>query len=251
MLEIIIISIIQGITEFIPVSSSSHLIIVSKLFNYSSSILLDVSVHIGSFIAVIIYFRKDLVDFFKEKKLFILFIIASLPVILIGYILISFDLTSDLRTLEIIGWTTILFGIILYISDNSKQEKNFIKNFKLSAALQIGIAQCLSLVPGVSRSGIVITISRFLKFSRIESVKISFLLSIPTLFIISCYGFFRILRNENSTFVDINFIAMIFSFFFSFITIKYFLIFLKSFSLLFFVIYRIVLGIFLLLIVYL
>ena len=69
MLEIIIISIVQGITEFIPVSSSSHLIIVSKLFNYSSSILLDVSVHIGSFIAVIIYFRKDLVDFFKEKKI--------------------------------------------------------------------------------------------------------------------------------------------------------------------------------------
>ena len=152
MLEIIVISIVQGITEFIPVSSSSHLIIVSKLFNYSSSILLDVSVHIGSFIAVIIYFRKDLVDFFKEKKLFILFIIASLPVILIGYILISFDLTSDLRTLEIIGWTTILFGIFLYISDNSKQKKNFFKDFKLNAALKIGIAQCLSLVPGVSRS---------------------------------------------------------------------------------------------------
>ena len=129
MLEIIIISIVQGITEFIPVSSSSHLIIVSKLFNYSSSILLDVSVHIGSFIAVIIYFRKDLVDFFKEKKLFILFIIASLPVILIGYILISFDLTSDLRTLEIIGWTTILFGIFLYISDNSEQKKKFFQKF--------------------------------------------------------------------------------------------------------------------------
>ena len=132
MLEIIIISIVQGITEFIPVSSSSHLIIVSKLFNYSSSILLDVSVHIGSFIAVIIYFRKDLVDFFKEKKLFILFIIASLPVILIGYILISFDLTSDLRTLEIIGWTTILFGIFLYISDNSEQKKFLSKILKLA-----------------------------------------------------------------------------------------------------------------------
>lgn len=251
MLEIIIISIVQGITEFIPVSSSSHLIIVSKLFNYSSSILLDVSVHIGSFIAVIIYFRKDLVDFFKEKKLFILFIIASLPVILIGYILISFDLTSDLRTLEIIGWTTILFGIFLYISDNSEQKKIFIKNFKISAALQIGIAQCLSLVPGVSRSGIVITACRFLKFTRIDSAKISFLLSIPTLFIISCYGFFEILRNENSILMDINFIAMIFSFCFSLITIKYFLIFLKNFSLLFFVIYRIILGIFLLSIVYL
>ena len=130
------------------------------------------------------------------------------------------------------------------------RKKNFFKDFKLNAALKIGIAQCLSLVPGVSRSGIVITASRFLKFSRIESAKISFLLSIPTLFIISCYGFFQILRNENSILVDINFIAMIFSFCFSFITIKYFLIFLKNFSLLFFVIYRVVLGIFLLLIVY-
>ena len=200
MLEIIVISIVQGITEFIPVSSSSHLIIVSKLFNYSSSILLDVSVHIGSFIAVIIYFRKDLVDFFKEKKLFILFIIASLPVILIGYILISFDLTSDLRTLEIIGWTTILFGIYLPIVDNSKQ-KNFFKDFKLNAALKIGIAQCLSLVPGVSRSGIVITACRFLKFSRIESAKISFFYPSRLYLLFHVTGFFQILRNENSILV--------------------------------------------------
>ena len=161
------------------------------------------------------------------------------------------NLINNLRTLEVIGWATILFGLFLYFSDNSKQEKDFNKNFNLNTALKIGIAQCFSLIPGVSRSGIVITASRFLKFSREESAKISFLLSIPTLFLISCYGFFKILRDSTSVLIDINLIAIIFSFCFSFITIKYFLIFLKKFSLICFVIYRIILGIFLLLIVYL
>ena len=86
MLEILIFSIIQGITEFIPVSSSSHLIIISKLFNYSSSILLDISVHIGSFIAVITYFKKDLIALFKNTKTLIFFVLASLPVILSGFV---------------------------------------------------------------------------------------------------------------------------------------------------------------------
>tara|TARA_A100001011_G_scaffold377062_1_gene440338 strand:- start:9890 stop:10645 length:756 start_codon:yes stop_codon:yes gene_type:complete len=251
MLEILIFSIIQGITEFIPVSSSSHLIIISKLFNYSSSILLDISVHIGSFIAVITYFKKDLIGLFKNTKTLIFFVLASLPVILSGFVLISMNLINNLRTLEVIGWATILFGLFLYFSDNSKQEKDFNKNFNLNTALKIGIAQCFSLIPGVSRSGIVITASRFLKFSREESAKISFLLSIPTLFVISCYGFFKIFRDSTSVLIDINLIAIIFSFCFSFITIKYFLIFLKKFSLICFVIYRIILGIFLLLIVYL
>ena len=250
MTEVFILSIVQGITEFIPVSSSSHLVILTKLMNFSGGVLLDISVHIGSFFAVIIYFRKDLIDYSKDLKILSLFLIASIPVILSGYLLTKYNLVNNLRTLEIIGWATILFGILLYISDKIKVKNKFEKNFDLGVAFKIGLLQCFSLIPGVSRSGIVITASRFLKFDRIDSAKISFLLSIPTLLAVSCYGFFKMIQEGKSIQNEINYLSIILSFIFSYLTIKYLLLYLKKFSLNFFVIYRIILGIILLSTIY-
>ena len=250
MTEVFILSIVQGITEFIPVSSSSHLVILTKLMNFSGGVLLDISVHIGSFFAVIIYFRKDLIDYSKDLKILSLFLIASIPVILSGYLLTKYNLVNNLRTLEIIGWATILFGILLYISDKIKVKNKFEKNFDLGVAFKIGLLQCFSLIPGVSRSGIVITASRFLKFDRIDSAKISFLLSIPTLLAVSCYGFFKMIQEGKSIQNEINYLSIILSFIFSYLTIKYLLLYLKKFSLNFFVIYRICLGVILLSTIY-
>jgi len=250
MTEVLILSIVQGITEFIPVSSSSHLVILTKLMNFSGGVLLDISVHIGSFFAVIIYFRKDLIDYSKNLKILSLFLIASIPVILSGYLLTKYNLVNNLRTLEIIGWATILFGILLYISDKIKVKNEFEKNFDVSVAFKIGLLQCFSLIPGVGRSGIVITASRFLKFDRIDSAKISFLLSIPTLLAVSCYGFFKMIQEGKSIQNEINYLSIILSFIFSYLTIKYLLLYLKKFSLNFFVIYRIILGIILLSTIY-
>ncbi len=250
MTEVLILSIVQGITEFIPVSSSSHLVILTKLMNFSGGVLLDISVHIGSFFAVIIYFRKDLIDYSKNLKILSLFLIASIPVILSGYLLTKYNLVNNLRTLEIIGWVTILFGILLYISDKIKVKNEFEKNFDINVAFKIGLLQCFSLIPGVSRSGIVITASRFLKFDRIDSAKISFLLSIPTLLAVSCYGFFKVIQEGKSIQNEINYLSIILSFIFSYLTIKYLLLYLKKFSLNFFVIYRITLGIILLSTIY-
>ena len=250
MTEVFILSIVQGITEFIPVSSSSHLVILTKLMNFSGGVLLDISVHIGSFFAVIIYFRKDLIDYSKNLKILSLFLIASIPVILSGYLLTKYNLVNNLRTLEIIGWATILFGILLYISDKIKVKNEFEKNFDLGVAFKIGLLQCFSLIPGVSRSGIVITASRFLKFDRIDSAKISFLLSIPTLLAVACYGFFKMIQEGKSIQNEINYLSIILSFIFSYLTIKYLLLYLKKFSLNFFVIYRIYLGVILLSTIY-
>ncbi len=250
MTEVFILSIVQGITEFIPVSSSSHLVILTKLMNFSGGVLLDISVHIGSFFAVIIYFRKDLIDYSKDLKILSLFLIASIPVILSGYLLTKYNLVNNLRTLEIIGWATILFGILLYISDKIKVKNKFEKNFDVGVAFKIGLLQCFSLIPGVSRSGIVITASRFLKFDRIDSAKISFLLSIPTLLAVACYGFFKMIQEGKSIQNEINYLSIILSFIFSYLTIKYLLLYLKKFSLNFFVIYRISLGVILLSIIY-
>ena len=252
MIEILILSIIQGITEFLPVSSSSHLIIVSKYLNFDNqSLSVDVSLHIGSFIAVVTYFRKDIFNFIKNKDLFFKIIISSIPVMLVGFLLIKFNLIDQLRNTEVIGWTTIIFGIFLYISDKCNLNKKIENDFTFKSAITIGILQILSLIPGVSRSGITISAARISKFNRYDSAKISFLLSIPTLAAVSLFGFRNLIISENADFTTLNLISISLSFIFSLITIKFFLNYIKNFNLSLFVIYRIILGIFLLIIAYL
>ena len=251
-IEVFFLSLVQGVTEFLPISSSSHLILLSKYFNFENQGLsIDVSLHIGSFIAVIFYFYKDILNFFDNKILFSKILFSSLPVMIIGFFLVNTEIIEKIRNLETIAWTTFIFGILLYISDKFKLEKNIKSNFSFKSAIFIGILQILSLVPGVSRSGIAITAARFLKFERIDSAKISFLLSIPILGAVSIFGIKNILFSESYNFTKINLIAILFSFFFSFLTIKYFLKFIKKFTLNIFVYYRILLGIILLIINYL
>ena len=243
MAEIIVLSIIQGLTEFLPVSSSAHLILISNYFNFNNeNLTLDISLHLGSLLAIILYFRKDLLDFINNKALFFKIIMSSIPVMFFGFFLIKLDLIDYLRSYKVIGWTTIIFGILLYISDLKKVKKKINKDFNYSSALYIGLFQVLSLIPGVSRSGITITAARFLNFNRVDSSKISFLISIPTLTVVSLYGVQTLLIDKNFEISILNIFGIIFSFIFSYLTIKAFLNFLKKFSLFSFVIYRIILG---------
>jgi undecaprenyl-diphosphatase len=252
MIEIFILSLIQGITEFLPISSSSHLIIFSNYLNFQSqSLTIDVSLHIGSFIAVITYFHKDIINFIKNKDLFLKIIVSSIPVMFIGFLLVHLNLLEKFRNIEIIGWTTLIFGVLLYISDKYKLEKNINTNFNYKTAIFIGLFQVLSLVPGVSRSGISITAARFLNFKRFDAAKISFLLSIPTLGAVSIFGLRNLVTSNDINFSILNFISIFLSFIFSLITINYFLKYIKKASLNIFVAYRVLFGIFLLSIVYL
>jgi len=252
MIEVFILSIIQGITEFLPVSSSSHLIIISEYLNFENqSLSIDVSLHIGSFIAVITYFREEILNFVKNKELFLKIFLSSIPVMLFGFLLIKFELIDQLRNLKVIGWTTIIFGILLYVGDKFNIEKNLDKNFTYKSAIIIGILQIFSLVPGVSRSGVTITAARILKFNRVDSAKISFLLSIPTLAAVSFFGLKNLVTANNIDFSILNLISIFLSFIFSLITIKFFLKYIKNFNLNIFVIYRVILGIFLITIAYL
>ena len=251
-IQILLISIIQGIAEFIPVSSSAHINLLSNLFNYEKfELAINVSAHFGSLIAVLFYFNKEIYNFSKNKDLFYKVIIASTPIFIIGYILIDLKIISNLRTLEIMGWTTIIFGILLYISDKSKIKLKIKNNFTFKNAIIIGFYQTLALVPGVSRSGIIITGARFLKFNRIDAAKMSFLLSIPSLGVWSLYGFFDLIKQNDQILTMSSILTAFLSFVFSYITIKYFLIYLKKFNLNLFVVYRLILGIILLSVVYL
>ena len=252
MIEVLILSLIQGVTEFLPISSSSHLILFSKLTNFQNqSLSLDVSLHIGSFLAVITFFYKDLIKFLKNKDLFIKILISSLPVMILGFLLVQTDLISELRNIKVIGWMTLLFGVLLYISDKFNMHKNIESDFTYRSALMIGFLQMISLVPGVSRSGVTITAARLLKFNRYDAAKISFLLSIPTLAVVSIYGIKNIVSAENMNISFLNLLSILLSFVFSLITIKYFLQYIKSFSLDIFVIYRVILGIVILAFAYL
>ena len=252
MFEILILSIVQGITEFLPVSSSSHLIIISEYIEFENkSLALNVSLHLGSFLAVVIYFFKDIVNLINNKNLLIKILVSSFPVMLVGFILVETNFIDNLRNVKIIGWTTLIFGILLFISDKYDLTKNIDNNFNYKSALLIGVFQVLSLVPGVSRSGITITAARLLNFKRYDAAKISFLLSIPTLGAVSLFGFKNIIVSQDLSFSILNLISIFFSFIFSIITIKFFLKYIKKFSLTLFVIYRIILGVSLLTIAYL
>ena len=252
MIEILILSLVQGITEFLPISSSSHLILISDFLDFKNQNLsIDVSLHIGSFIAVLLYFYKDILNFFDNKILFFKIFISSIPLMIIGFFLVETGFVEKIRNLKVIAWTTVIFGFLLFLSDKFKLEKNIEKNFTMKSAIFIGLFQVLSLIPGVSRSGIAITASRFLNFKRVDAAKISFLLSIPILGAVSLFGLKNLIFSENSYFTVSNLIAIFFSFLTSLITIKYFLIYIKKFNLNIFVYYRILLGLILLAIAYL
>ena len=249
-IEVLILSAIQGISEFLPISSSAHLILVSSLYEFkSSSLLIDISLHLGSLFAIVYYFRDDLFDIKNNKRLLSLIIIGSIPLIIVGYFLYSTGIIYNLRNIKIIAWTTLVFGIILYIADKNRFDKKISSNLNLKSILFISLFQILSLVPGVSRAGITITAARILKFNRFDSGKISFLLSIPALAGASFLGFKDVFAQS----VEFNFlvlIAVLTSFIFSFLTVKFFLIYINKFSMNAFVIYRIIIALILFTLIY-
>ena len=138
-IEILILSMIQGITEFLPVSSAAHLVLISKYYAFNNqNLLIDICLHLGSLLAIVFYFRTDLFNFIKNKIFLIKVLIATVPIIPVGYIIYQADLSNQIRSLEFIGWMTLVFGILLYISDKSKITKKIDKDFTNKSAIVIG-----------------------------------------------------------------------------------------------------------------
>ena len=147
--QIFLISIIQGITEFVPVSSSAHINLLSKIFDYEKTeLILNISAHFGSLIAVIIFFRLEIFQMRKNKNLFFKIIISSIPLIIVGFFLVKYQITPYLRSLEIMGWATIIFGIVIYFADKFETSNSIKKNFDIKNAIIVGCFQILALIPG-------------------------------------------------------------------------------------------------------
>jgi undecaprenyl-diphosphatase len=248
LIKIIILGIVQGIAEFLPISSNAHLIMVEQLLDYHNhNEILNLVFHLGSLLAIITYFFSELLGLLKKPKMIFNIIAATIPVIIIGYFVHKFRLINyEYFSIKIIAITLIVFGIILFISDKINHSKILYKDLNLKSSLIIGLFQIISLIPGVSRSGITLTAGRFLGYSRFEAAKFSFFLSIPTTAGACFLGVLDLIKTNNS---DLNYIAIIgfiTSFLSSYLTIKFFLSFISKFNLNIFIYYRIILGVFIL-----
>ena len=249
--EIFLLSVVQGVSEFLPISSAAHLILISNIYEFKNqSLLIDISLHLGSLIAILFYFRDDIFNLKKNKNLFYKIIIGTVPLVIFGYLVYITNLIDFFRDIKVVAWATLFFGILLYIADKNKFLKKMDTDFNLKSVLIIGLFQVLALIPGVSRAGITITAGRILGFNRTDSTKISFYLSIPALLGASVLGI-KDLFQENIDFNLLVLVGIFLSFIFSLLTIKVFLKFIKKFSLNIFVIYRIILAIILFYIIYL
>jgi undecaprenyl-diphosphatase len=212
--------------------------------------MIDVSLHLGSLLAIIFYFRKELLDLKNNQKLLYIIFVGSIPVVIAGYIINTSGLINLLENnLKIIAWTTLIFGIVLYLADKSKLDKKISSDLNFKTILYVGLFQMFALIPGVSRAGITITAARLFRFNRFDSSKISFLLAIPAIAGASVLQ----LKDAIGQGFEFNYLILIsitLSFLFSYFTVKFFLEYINKFSLNVFVIYRIIISIILFIIIY-
>lgn len=194
-LQIVVLALIQGITEFLPISSSGHLLLVPVLTGWpDQGVLTDVMVHMGSFLAVVVYFWRDCVnltaggfDLLRGRvtawgKLALLIGVGTLPAVVFGVVLDKIGFMDAVRQMpQIVAWNAIVFGLLLYICDHYGLTVRRMSDMSLLPALIIGLAQAIALIPGTSRSGITMTAARALGFERPEAARFAFLLGIPAI----------------------------------------------------------------------
>ena len=258
-IEIIILSLIQGITEFLPISSSGHLILAPKFFGWNDHTLeMDVAVHMGTLISVLLYFRKDLTKMLVETlkyifsgfkrehfgdyaRLAFVLIFATIPAVIAGFMLkkLGVDLV---RHVWIVATTSIVFGIIMYVADRRSQTHD-INKMTFGKGFIVGIAQALALIPGTSRSGISMTAARFMGFTRTTAARFSFLLSIPAILGAGILTAIDAIKEGQNLLTSEFFTAIVASFIFGLMAIHFMLVFLNRHGLGLFMIYRVILGI--------
>ena len=243
LLQIIILSIIQALTEFLPISSSAHLLLPSKVLGWpDQGIIFDITVHFATLMAVLIYFRDEFLRFsFYSSKIFVFLVISTLPIMLIALLV---EGVGDYRwSLTSIAYANIFFALLLYISEKTSEQKYSNSDMTAKHAIIIGLFQTFSLISGASRSGTAITGSLFLSYKKSEAAKYSLMLSIPTILGALIFSF----SEYNTLKEDINilttFIAFLTTFIVSYLSISLFLGLVKRLGYMPFIVYRLVLGI--------
>ena len=194
-LHLLLVAVIQGLTEFLPVSSSGHLILLPQLTGLADQgLAIDVAVHVGTLFAVVLYFRADVARVLAglagllrwqiddpNARLALCLALATVPVVLVGLAIKLTGFDETLRSVAVIGWTMILFGLVLYWTDQRGAKAKTAEHWTLKDAWTMGLWQALALIPGTSRSGITISAARHLGYARHDAAKLAMLMSIPTI----------------------------------------------------------------------
>ncbi len=253
-IQIILLALIQGITEFLPISSSAHLILPKEVLGWpDQGLAFDVAVHFGSLIAVLAYFRKDvgkmIVAWFsqfgaqganQDSHLAWMIIVATIPAGLAG-LLFNDYIEANFRSGFVIAITTLVFGVALWFADRKQKLSKNIYQIGIITALIIGIAQAMALIPGTSRSGITITAALFLGFTRVDAARFSFFMSIPIIVLGALFKTYELIETGSIAWVDLA-IGTVLSGISAYLCIHYFLAFIERIGMLPFVIYRMILG---------
>jgi undecaprenyl-diphosphatase len=262
-LQIVVLALIQGITEFLPISSSGHLLLVPALTGWpDQGLLTDVMVHMGSFLAVVVYFWRDcvnltmgLIDLVRGKvtgwgKLALLIILGTIPAVLFGLFLDKIGFMEMVRQMpEVVAWNAILFGLLLYLCDRYGLSNRRMSDMTWMPALIIGVAQAIAIIPGTSRSGITMTAARALGFERPEAARFAFLLGIPAIAGAGVLKLGDAVSSGETISLDVVLTAVL-TFFVALGTITILMKLVRHMSFLPFAVYRILLGVLLLGLIY-
>jgi len=263
-LHLILVALVQGVTEFLPISSSGHLILLPNLTGLEDQgQVIDVAVHVGTLGAVVLYFRSDVARAFAgllkitqgrfdsaDARLGLGLIIATLPVIVAGLILKLTGLDDAMRSVAVVGWATLVFGIVLYWADQTGGEEKTASSWNLKDALIMGLLQVLALIPGTSRSGITITAARKLGYERSDAARLAMLMSIPTILASGALLGLEVAFTMDAAAARDASIAALFAFIAALVALALMMRLLRSVSFTPYVIYRIALGIVLLVVAY-
>lgn len=256
-LQAVVLALIQGLTEFLPVSSSAHLILVPKLLGWQDQgLAFDVATHLGTLLAVLIYFRAELGAMLLAllrpsmgepdmRRLALMLMAASLPALLIGYFAAGW-IGDHLRDARVIAVTTLVFGVLLWLADRFGGRRRSFADIRMSQAITIGLAQALALVPGTSRSGVTITMGRALGIDATSAARFSFLLSIPVIAAAGAHGWLQVAAGETLIDNHVFLLAMLASAATALVCLKAFLWLLGRVGLGPFIVYRLLLGLVLL-----
>jgi undecaprenyl-diphosphatase len=254
-LQQLLIALVQGITEFLPISSSGHLILIPYFTDLpDQGPLIDVAVHVGSLLAIIIYFFRDVLGLAKgglstvgigkapeQKKLFWYIAIGTIPAVAVGAFLAIGGYLESFRFTDLVAVNLIVYGLLLGVADRwGRQEKSY-EDLNARDAIIVGLAQALALIPGTSRSGVTMTAARFLGYKRVEAARFSFLLSIPAVAGAGLLAAFDLAGATSQMQWD-ALVAGAMTFVAAFATMAFLMRFLRKASMLVFVIYRVALG---------
>lgn len=257
-LHLVVIALVQGITEFLPISSSGHLVLAPILLEWpDQGLVIDIAVHVGTLFAVLAYLYRDvgamaggLARTLRGRrdpgaKLFFLLVLGTIPVVIAGYLMHHY-LPDGIRSMEVIGWATLGFGIVLWIADRTGMTVRRVEHLRFADVLFIGLMQCVALIPGTSRSGITMTAARLIGMERPDAARFSMLLSIPVIIAAGTLAGIDIYKSGNLELAADAFVAAALAFVSALIAIAVMMAWLKRASFMPFVVYRIVLGVILL-----